>query len=430
MSLFLLDCDSASSTASSFSSMADKLKTIISSINGYDTSCEDGFDFSSAKSVIASNVEACATKMSNTSSLINSVVTSHTNLQKKLNNNDEKTIKDKNGKKNDTNNKSQISSSVKGSYSSSGGGSYSGSGGGNYFAGGVTALATAPVATSASQLRTTIDTFKEIKSEVKEVLCVPFDKSKLSEEFQRLFLDNKLKYSSDGYFMINNRYIISCDESFGEVGDRIIFVRKDGTKVDCIIGHITRDEASRNRVTFFVDNNKWTKDNKNNITGDFVGSISKIINIGKTQTFANESIKSAVNWAVDIANDNSHGYSQLSRWGETDYDCSSLIISAYENAGVPVKEAGASYTGDMKEAFTKVGFNCYNYGSVELQPGDVLLRNGHTEMYIGNGKNVGAHSNRDGINGDSSGSEINVADNSDSWTWVLRYNGNNKVISV
>ena len=63
----------------------------------------------------------------------------------------------------------------------------------------------------------------------------------------------------------------------------------------------------------------------------------------------------AVSWAVGIANDNSHGYDQSSRWGP-DYDCSSLIIQAWENAGVPVKTKGASYTGNMVSAFKKCGF--------------------------------------------------------------------------
>ena len=46
----------------------------------------------------------------------------------------------------------------------------------------------------------------------------------------------------------------------------------------------------------------------------------------------------------------------------------------------------------------------------DLLPGDVLLsERDHTEMYIGDGKNVGAHSDYDGYNGDSSGNEINVS---------------------
>ena len=47
-------------------------------------------------------------------------------------------------------------------------------------------------------------------------------------------------------------------------------------------------------------------------------------------------IEKAVTWALAIANDNTHGYDQQYRWGP-DYDCSSLIISAWQQAGVPVK---------------------------------------------------------------------------------------------
>ena len=57
-------------------------------------------------------------------------------------------------------------------------------------------------------------------------------------------------------------------------------------------------------------------------------------------------IDNAVQWATDIANDDSHGYSQSVRWGPH-YDCSSFVITAYQNAGVPVKDNGAtsvSYT--------------------------------------------------------------------------------------
>ena len=65
-------------------------------------------------------------------------------------------------------------------------------------------------------------------------------------------------------------------------------------------------------------------------------------------------IESACTWAVGIANDNSHGYDQIHRQGP-DYDCSSLVINAYEQAGVKVKEAGATYTGNMRAAFVKCG---------------------------------------------------------------------------
>ena len=47
----------------------------------------------------------------------------------------------------------------------------------------------------------------------------------------------------------------------------------------------------------------------------------------------------AVTWAIEIANDPAHGYDQDNRWGP-DYDCSSLVISAWQQAGVPVKTKG------------------------------------------------------------------------------------------
>ena len=137
----------------------------------------------------------------------------------------------------------------------------------------------------------------------------------------------------------------------------------------------------------------------------------------------------AVNWAVGIANDNTHGYSQTNRNGNPDYDCSSLVISALRQAGIDV--GNASYTGNMKSEFMAHGFTWIPIsnisGTSDLKVGDVLFyrsgSSGHTEMYIGNGKNVGAHSDYDGKKGDSSGREINTQ-NFSFWKWqgVLRYN--------
>lgn len=96
-------------------------------------------------------------------------------------------------------------------------------------------------------------------------------------------------------------------------------------------------------------------------------------------------IDSAVKWAVGIAQNNSHGYSQIHRWGP-DYDCSSLVISAYQQAGIPVKDRGATYTANMYNAFIKCGFQDVT-AKVNLQTGsglkkgDVLLNHQcHTAM--------------------------------------------------
>lgn len=141
-------------------------------------------------------------------------------------------------------------------------------------------------------------------------------------------------------------------------------------------------------------------------------------------------IDNAINFAVTIANDNSHGYDQIKRWGK-DYDCSSLVISAYENAGVPVKANGATYTGNMKSAFIKCGFKALlYYRGIDLIKGDVLLNEQHhTAMYIGSGQIVQASINEKGTatggkTGDQTGREIAVSpfyEYSKGWQYVLRY---------
>lgn len=83
-------------------------------------------------------------------------------------------------------------------------------------------------------------------------------------------------------------------------------------------------------------------------------------------------IDNAVAWAVNIANDDSHGYDQGSRWGP-DYDCSSLVISAYEQAGVPVKSHGANSTHDMLGAFLKCGFQNVT-DNIDLSSGSGLQK--------------------------------------------------------
>lgn len=141
----------------------------------------------------------------------------------------------------------------------------------------------------------------------------------------------------------------------------------------------------------------------------------------------------AIEFAINVANDDKVGYDQVHRWGPTSYDCSSLVITAYENAGIPVKKQGASYTGNMKKVFMMIGFkniiSSVNLAtSKDLIPGDVLLREGqHTAMYVGANKMVQASINEKGTitggkAGDQTGKEVSVcAYNNSKWDCVLRY---------
>ena len=139
--------------------------------------------------------------------------------------------------------------------------------------------------------------------------------------------------------------------------------------------------------------------------------------------------------AVQIANDDRHGYSQANRYGTLeggDFDCSSLVIYCYHRAFMEFgisptpQNAGASYTGNMLAGFTRCGFKSFrdDHGS-GLQVGDVLLNEArHTAIVcsVNPVKVVNARGDIDGVAGDSTGTEIRIQPYwSYPWDWVLRY---------
>ena len=121
------------------------------------------------------------------------------------------------------------------------------------------------------------------------------------------------------------------------------------------------------------------------------------------------------------ANDPAHGYDQQYRWGQRgDYDCSSAVIQAWEDAGVPVKSNGASYTGNMYSVFIRCGFkdvtSQVDFNTAEgMKRGDVLLNiNYHTAMYCGNGLEVEASINEfGGVTGGQPGDQTG-------WEFLVR----------
>lgn len=186
-----------------------------------------------------------------------------------------------------------------------------------------------------------------------------------------------------------------------------------------------------------------------NQVGDYTDRQKAVINMihtyadntekeGIAMTKTEKAIRQMETWAKD----DSHGYDQDYRWGEKgDYDCASAVIQAWQNAGVPVKSGGATYTGDMKNVFLKNGFKditaSVNRGTgTGLKRGDVLLNEAHhVAMYCGAGKEVEASINEKGTAhggqpGDQTGKEFLIRSYRNyPWHCILRYAGDQTVTS-
>lgn len=124
---------------------------------------------------------------------------------------------------------------------------------------------------------------------------------------------------------------------------------------------------------------------------------------------ASDTIKKVIDWAISIPYEK-----PTTKWGNPNYDCASLVINAWDNFNVPVKEKGATYTGNMKEAFLETGkFEWISYDEENvLKKGDILLNESSTtEIYIGNKLSISV---------DKKGKVI-VSSNTKSYDGILRY---------
>ena len=162
-------------------------------------------------------------------------------------------------------------------------------------------------------------------------------------------------------------------------------------------------------------------------------------------------IEDAVQFAINIANDDSHGYSQgkypyQGSREDPDYDCSSLIYHSLQHAGFHTidnwhknpeymrRYNGQQYSGDADTIWGDLGEGWIKIPWAEaksnLQRGDILcIPQHHVAFYVGDGKTVEAR----GVNnptgrgryetGDQGG-EIDFYDAYGRyWSEVYRYKG-------
>lgn len=143
-------------------------------------------------------------------------------------------------------------------------------------------------------------------------------------------------------------------------------------------------------------------------------------------------IMKAVQFMIDTANDNKHGYDQTHRNGP-DYDCSSLVATALHEAGFNVSPY--SWTGNLEEQLRKIGFtDCKK----PWKAGDIHLNTKHHVCMSINDKQIAQASINEkgkatgGETGDQTGKEINIRDYyeySRGWDVHIRYIGAIKNVS-
>ena len=76
-----------------------------------------------------------------------------------------------------------------------------------------------------------------------------------------------MNFDSEGFGIINGRYVIACTSTYGDVGDYIDFYQADGTIIPCIIGDeknqsdagctVWGHSGGNNIVEFVVDRDTW-----------------------------------------------------------------------------------------------------------------------------------------------------------------------------
>ena len=157
------------------------------------------------------------------------------------------------------------------------------------------------------------------------------------------------------------------------------------------------------------------------------------------------SLRAFTNNMVSIANDNSHGYDQMYRWGERgDYDCSSLVVTCLRRAGFQTYSAYS--TRDLRANLVAAGWEwipASQVSSTTVQPGDILLAEGnHTAALVTYSDISEAYINERGTivggrPGDQTGREIRVTSYSGSalstgrwgrwWDGILRANGSTEM---
>lgn len=171
-------------------------------------------------------------------------------------------------------------------------------------------------------------------------------------------------------------------------------------------------------------------------------------NSGSEDASIGSGLQGAIAWGKMIAEDDAVGYGQTGyekdRNSVKDYqkgsgdkynvDCSALVYWSLVKGGgfTKVKEQCGDYafsTDNEPEVLKQAGFEEHDINDGELKAGDILWKDGHTELYAGDGKTDGAHAPEgSGVNGQpgdqgrSNGrEEVSYSDYDNKYSGFTRY---------
>ena len=222
-------------------------------------------------------------------------------------------------------------------------------------------------------------------------------------------------------------------KSAEDSGDEIYITMKraDKTKIENVEDYINpsytyEDEKEMSEQLWYLDNPEHG---------------NKYDTLGRTS--ANTDY---VEWALKEADNPAVGYCQTHRYynensnGCLDVDCSAFVYYALLNNNYDVRKySPTAFTtgGGEQETLRALGFIEMDFpGPDSCQAGDILWRDGHTEIYSGDGKSVGAHgadnlpgghpsggTGKLATNGDQTGGEVSEVSCSSNWTKIYRPQG-------
>ena len=126
--------------------------------------------------------------------------------------------------------------------------------------------------------------------------------------------------------------------------------------------------------------------------------------------------------AQQYADDDTIGYSQDTRCHNPNMDCSSFVWYSLTDSGfISADELGGApfSTATMLPELIACGWTQQPFNAATVQAGMVLWRDGHTELALDATHSIGAHTDKDGVDGDSSGLEVCAVTMATDWTYML-----------